>query len=335
MRTTILRFCSALWMGLLWAAFVGLQPSFAQELPASHSVLPEFFVDGFSFAEGPAFDADGNLYVVNYNGPGKIGKITPAGEAEVFCDLQELAPVEGRLSKANGLKVDREGRILAADDSAARLLRIAKDGKSCEILADTFEGKPFHGLNDVALDLAGNIFFTDPTGSNAEKLVGGVYRYDIQTGNVTQIGTGLAFPNGVAVSPDQTKLVVSESQLYRLLVYDLAADGTVSNRRVLIQFPLETRVVDGVEWVGGKHDPDGLVFDTQGRIYVGMWTAGVVNVVDLATGKWLRQYDAGGSQSTNCAFRDGYLYVTVAAKKAVFRTKLGVTGFDYNGKSPR
>ncbi|MDO4557625.1 MAG: SMP-30/gluconolactonase/LRE family protein [Planctomycetia bacterium] len=312
--------------GLVMGLVSGL-PAAEPGLPPSHSVTPEFVVDGFDFAEGPAFDRDGNLYVVNYEGFGKIGRITPDGHASVFCDLQEIAPVEGKISRANGLKVDREGRILAADCGAARLLRIAADGKSAEILADSCDARPFRGLNDLALDREGNIFFTDPDGSNDDTPIGCVYRYDAKTGAVTRVASGLAYPNGVGVTPDQKQVVVSESQRFRLLIWDLTDTGELKNQRVLIRFPLETK--DGI--VGGRHDPDGLIFDTEGRIYVGMWTAGVVNVVDSATGELLRQYDAGGPESTNCHFHDGHLYVSVASKKAVFRLPLGVTGFDYNG----
>ena len=77
--------------------------------------------------------------------------------------------------------------------------------------------------------------------------------------------------------------------------------------------------------------PDGLIFDAKGRLYVGMWTGGFINVVDVSRGQLVRQYDAGGGKATNCHFHNGYLYTTVAAKEAVFRLKLDVEGFDYNG----
>jgi len=297
------------------------------DLPPTHSVEPELHATGFEFAEGPAFDCDGNLYVVNYRGNGNIGRITTDGTASVFCDLRELVPVEDRLPQANGLKVDREGRLIASDSGAGRLLRIAADGQSAEVLANRCEGKHFNSENDVAMDLEGNIFFSDPGGSDAEHPIGSIYRYDIKTAEVALLADGLAFPNGLGVTPDQRYLCLSESQRYRILIFDLEADGTVSNQRVLIDFPRKT--VGPI--IGGDHDPDGLIFDKQGRLYVAMWTAGAVNVVDVASGKLLRQYDAGGSQATNLHFHGGYLYTTVAAKEAVFRLKLGVEGFDYNG----
>lgn len=299
----------------------------AEDLPASHSVRPELYATGFEFAEGPTLDEAGNLYVVNYRGNGNIGRIAPDGTASVFCDLRKMLPVEGRQPQANGLKIDREGRLIAADSGAGRLLRVAADGKSGEVLADRWEADRFNSVNDVALDRRGNIYFSDPGGSSLKNPIGSVYRYDITTAKVSRLDTGLAFPNGLAVTPDQKHLCLAESQRYRVLLYDLADDGTVANRRVLIEFPRETVG----EIVGGPHDPDGMIFDASGRLYVAMWSGGVVNVVEVPSGKLLRQYDAGGSRATNCHFHGGWLYVTVAAKEAVFRLKLGVEGFDYNG----
>ncbi len=292
---------------------VGGQPA---ELPASHAVRPALYATGFEFAEGPALDAAGNLFVVNYRGNGNIGLITPDGTASVFCDLRKLAPVEGRQSQANGLKVDGEGRLIAADAGGGRLLRIAADGKSVEVLADRCEGKRFNAPNDVALDLAGNIYFSDPGSSSADDPSGSIYLYNIKTSKVARLDTELAYPNGLAVTPDQRYLCVSE-------------DGLDGDQRVLIEFPREP---DG-EIRGGEFQPDGMIFDRDGRLYVAMWSGGVVNVVEVPSGRLLRQYDAGGGKATNCHFHDGWLYVTVVAKEAVFRLNLGVDGFDYNASA--
>jgi gluconolactonase len=300
-------------------------------LPPSHSVKAELYATGFEFAEGPAFDAAGNLFVVNYRGNGKIGRITPDGTASVYCDLRQIvpAPVEGRTAQANGLKVDRQGRLIAADAGGGRILRIEQSDPAkppvVEVLAEAFEGKPLNAPNDVALDLAGNIYFSDPGGSNAKKPIGSIYRHDAKTGKISRLDTGLAYPNGLAVAPGQKQLCLAESANYRLLIYNLTSDGRATERRVLIDFPQKT---EGTV-VGGKFEPDGMIFDAAGHLYVGMWTGGVVNVVDISSGKLLRQYDAGGKQATNCHFQDDCLYVTVAAKEAVFRLRLGVKGFCY------
>lgn len=295
------------------------------DLAPSHSVKPELYATGFEFAEGPALDREGNLFVVNYRNNGTIGRIAADGTAKVFCDLRTLAPAGDRKAQANGLKLDRQGRLVASDAGAGRLLRVAADGKSVEVLAETYEGKHFDVINDVGLDLAGNIFFTDPGNSDAKKPTGSIYRYDIQTRKVTRLDTGLAYPNGIAITPDQKHLCVDESARFRVNIYDLAPDGSVSNRRVLSDFPQK----DQGDVRGGEFMPDGMIFDARGRLYVAMWGGSVINVVEVPSGKLIRQYDAGGTLATNCHFHAAYLYTTVASKEAVFRLKLGVEGFDY------
>ncbi len=308
---------------------VGTSSLLAQQhtdLPPSHSVKPELYATGFEFAEGPALDAEGNLFVVNYRYNGTIGRISKDGTASIWCDLEDLVPLEGRNPQANGIKLDPEGRLIVADAGAGRLLRISADGTQAEVLADRCEGMRFQSINDVALDARGNTYFTDPGGSSIENSVGSFYRYDIATKKTERLDTGLAFPNGLAVTPDQKHLCVAESQRYRILIYTFNEEGGIGLRRTLINFPTE----DAGEIRGGKFDPDGMVFDAKGRLYVGMWTGGVVNVIEVPSGKLIRQYDAGGSKATNCHFFGSYLYTTVAAKEAVFRLKLGVDGFSYN-----
>jgi sugar lactone lactonase YvrE len=205
------------------------------------------------------------------------------------------------------------------------LLRISSDGKQAEVLADRCDGARFNAVNDVALDTRGNIYFSDPGGSSAESPIGVVYRYDIATAKVGSVANGMAFPNGLAVSPDQRYLCIAESQRYRVLIFDLDWPH-VTNQRVLVEFPRE----DQGPLRGGLFSPDGMIFDEHGRLYVAMWTGGVINVVEVPSGRILQQYDAGGTKATNCHFHEGCLYTTVASKEAVFRLDLGVRGFDYN-----
>jgi sugar lactone lactonase YvrE len=269
------------------------------------------------------------LYAANYRRLGTIGRITVDGAASIWCDLRQLSPVEGRQVRAGGMKVDVEGRLIVADAGGGRLLRVAATGQQVEVLADRFEGSRFISVSDVALDLKGNIYFTDAgalVSETADKLAGAIYRYDIQTKKIARLASGLACPNGLAVSPDQMYLCVAESQRFRILLFDANTNaGTLLNQRVLIAFPYETRG----NVVTGQFVPDGMVFDAQGRLYVAMWYGGVINVIDVPSGKLVRQYDAGGSQATGCHFSGAYLYVTVAAKEAVFRLKIDVPGHEY------
>jgi len=326
MRHPIRSFAILLW---LWAAVVaGVRAADHADLPPSHSITPELAATGFEFAEGPALNAAGDLFVVNYRYIGTIGRIARDGTAGVFCDLGKILPVEGRQARANGLKLDSQNRLIAADSGAGRLLQIAADGRQAEVLADRWQGKRFNSINDVALDRAGNIYFTDPGESTVRNPIGAVYRYDVGTTKVSRVASDMAYPNGLAVTPDQKHLCVGESRRYRLHIFDIQRDGTLRNQRVLIDFPTETRG----EIIGGLTSPDGMIFDAAGRLYVAMWTGGVIDVVEVPSGKLIRQYDAGGDRATNCHFHNGYLYTTVAAKEAVFRLNLEVEGFDYNGQ---
>ena len=306
--------------GSLWAMAVADERA---DLPEPQAVPPELYATGFEFAEGPALDDAGNLFVVNYRGNGNIGRIAPDGTAAVFCDLRTLLPVAGRKPQANGLKVDRQGRLVVADAGGGRVLRIASDGKSGEVLVEKWNDQQLEQPNDVALDRAGNIYFTDPGTSSAEKPTGSIYRYDHATGAVTRLDTQLAFPNGIGVTPDQRRLCVSSSGNHLIWMYELSPKGEVSPRQLLIDFPK----VPGIR--GSEFVPDGLVFDAQGRLYVAMWSDALIIVVDVPSVKLLRQYDAGGLHASNCHFGGEYLYTTVATKEAVFRLKLGVAGDDY------
>jgi gluconolactonase len=295
------------------------------DLPPTHSINPKLYTAGFEYAEGPALNQDGDIFVANYRANGTIGRITADGTASVFCDLRETRSLEGREVQANGLKIDGEGRLIVADSGAGRLLRISADGKTIDVLADRCEGSRFNSIDDVALDGDGNIFFSDPGGSSVSNPIGSVYRYAIQTAKVTLLATDLAYPDGLAVTPNGKYLCVAEGQRYRLLIFDLSEEGELTNRRVLIDFPTETRGLI----VGGTTPPGGMVFDAAGRLYVAMSTGGVINVVEVPSGKLIRQYSAGGDDATNCHFFKDSLFITVASKEAVFRLNLGVEGYDY------
>lgn len=274
------------------------------KLIASESSLPlqitrEFVVDGISFAEGPAFDSKKNLFFVNYERNGTIGRLSPDGNVNVWVTLPSP-------SMAFGLKSDVHDNILAADMNGKRLLRIAPD-KNITVLADAFEGKPFLGLNDLCLDRKGNIFFTDPNGSDEQNLLGALYRYSTE-GILTCEQTGLAYPNGLAVSADQQKLYVGETSFNRVLAFDLAQDGSLSNKKILHQFP--------------NFSVDGIRVDENGRIWIARLSNDTVDVL-AEDGTLLASYPVG-DRPTNVAWLGTQLYVTLANEHAIVRFDVGV-----------
>jgi gluconolactonase len=288
--------------------------AFAQEGPAPlpAKVEPRLLVRGISFAEGPTFDGKGNLFFVNYKGNGNIGRRTPAGDVTVWLKLPDPAP--GRGGKAPrafpfGLKADAKDRLVAADYGGRRLLRISAH-KKVETLADSFEGRPFNNPNDVCLDRAGNIYFTDPQGPDKGS-AGAVYRYSA-AGKLTRLHTGLKYPNGLAVAPDQKTLYVAETWTRSVVAFDLAGDGALSRQRQVHRFATPS--------------VDGLAVDEHGRVWVARLDNKSVDVLSPA-GKLLASYPVGGDRVTNLAWHEKSLYVTVAGKAgALYRLDVNVRG---------
>ncbi|HJT34817.1 MAG TPA: SMP-30/gluconolactonase/LRE family protein, partial [Pirellulales bacterium] len=289
---------------------------------------PTMYCTGFAFAEGPAIDREGNLYVVNYRQWGTIGKITRQGAASILVDLRKELPADGdRLPSCNGLKIDDDGNLIGAETGTSQIIRVSNDGKKVEVLAREVDGVRLNGLNDVALDQKGNIYFANPGQRN-------VYRISRQGGSLDRLNSEPIGSNGIGVTPDGKHLVTADSEGMRLMILDLA-DGKGTNQRELISFkPAGTpdklaaeakqRLIDQVGV------PDGFVFDEFGRLYVGMWTGEVVHAIEVPSGKLLATYPAGGSQATNVHFYNGDLYVTVAANEAVYKLPLGIRGWRYS-----
>jgi gluconolactonase len=299
---------------LLLAALAIGASAFADDAPSPlpNRVEPRLLVRGISFAEGPTFDSKGNLFFVNYKGNGNIGRRTPAGDVEVWLRLPDAPAAPGRKALRAfpfGLKADRHDRLIAADYGGRRLLRISAD-KKVETLADSYDGRPFNNPNDVCLDRAGNIYFTDPQGPDKGS-AGSIYRF-ATTGRLTRLHGGLKYPNGLVVSPDQKTLYVAQTWTRSLVAFDLGKDGTLSRQRLVHQFKTPT--------------VDGLALDVQGRIWVARLDNKSVDVLS-PDGKLLASYPVGGDRVTNLAWRDRSLYVTVAGKVgAIYRLDVNVRG---------
>jgi gluconolactonase len=208
-----------------------------------------------------------------------------------------------------GLKADATDRLIAADYGGRRLLRISAD-KKVETLADSFEGRPLNNPNDVCLDRAGNTYFTDPQGPDKDS-VGAIYCFSA-AGKLTRLHTGLKYPNGLVVSPDQKSLYVAETWTRSVVAFELAKDGTLSKQRLVHQFPTPT--------------VDGLEVDEHGRIWVARLDNKTVDVLSPA-GRVLASYPVGGDRVTNLAWHETSLYVTVAGRAgAIYRLDVHVRG---------
>jgi len=272
--------------------------------PLQTNITPYPVVANIEFAEGPIFDARGNLFFVNYLRKGTLGKMTPEGTVSVFCETG---------GRVNGLKVDAAGYVIGADAGGKRILRFHPDDASIEVLTDNFQGTFYHSPNDVCLDLAGNVYFSDPSDDTPDAPIGSVYRLGMDR-KVTRLVTGLRYPNGLAVSPNQRQLIVAETMTNRILAYDFLADGSLSEERTLYQFP--------------NSSVDGIMFDEYDHLWVARWLNETVDVITLE-GELVAEVPAGGTKVTNLCFWEKSVYATVAGRHSIHRLDVGVAGKPY------
>jgi gluconolactonase len=276
----------------------------AAELPERLTPYP--VVANIEFAEGPIFDQDGYLYFVNYRSRGMLGRMAPRGLVEAWIDTGGVV---------NGLKYDGNDGLICADHGGKRVTRIDTKRKLIQVLTDSFEGRPYLGPNDVCLDLAGNVYFSDP-GIDSDPVPGAVYRIAMEgpeePGTVTLVAGDLPYPNGLAVHPDQRRLFVATSRTNSIVAFDLDGDGNASNQRLVHEFPNAT--------------VDGMQFDEHGRLWVARWLNGTMDVLDIETGELVRSYPMGGDRVTNLCWWEDSVYVTVAGRHSIERLDAGVRG---------
>ena len=231
----------------------------------------------FGLTEGPVWvqDAGGGHLLFSDLVANVIYKRTPDGVVSVFAENiyngPDLLTVgqqtrSGRMAViiigANGLTLDRQGRVVVASPAARAVLRLETDGTRT-ILADRYEGKRFNGPNDVAVKSNGSIYFTDGNSglrggaaSPAREMAWNGF-YLVKNGAITQLDTNRdfpeAFPNGIALSEDERHLYVTFGR--KIMRYDVRADDTVGNR---------TEFLDVAGNDGLKVDRSGNVFSTTG-----------------------------------------------------------------------
>lgn len=203
--------------------------------------------DGFDGTEGPLPLGDGAVLFTE-NRAGRIVRIEPDGKTAVF-----LAETNG----SNALALNPRGELVSVQTTKPRL-GVLFPVQAARTLVDAFEGKPFGRPNDLIVSSRGDIYFSDP-GTTP----GALYRLSAE-GGLTRLSDDITRPNGVALSPDGRTLYVADTGGEWLIAFDVARNGSVSNRRNLAKIAGMTRSDTGA-LAGGA---DGLAVDGRNRIYV-------------------------------------------------------------------
>jgi len=268
-----------------------------------------------NYCEGVVFDHAGLGYISH----GKwITQFTPDGHHNVWAETG--AP--------NGHKVLADGTHLVCDASQHGVLKLSAEGKLLGFASQECAGEKLRGPNDLTLDTPHNgFYFSDPGGSGIEKLIGTVHYVDA-AGKTTLVDSGLAFPNGIVLTPNGKTLYLAESQKNRVLVYDVQGPGKVANKRTFAELPKKDEALGQID-----NQPDGMCLDAAGNLYIAHYGMKQVQVLN-PDGKLIARLPGGNLTTSNVGFsgpKMDQLYVTggLAEERGwggLFRLDLGRAG---------
>jgi len=199
---------------------------------------------GLGFGESPRWH-EGRLWFANW-GMQEVVTVDLDGNSEIIVRVPTTIP----------FSIDwlPDGRLLVVSGRERLLLRRESDGSlvthaDLSLLCD-------HGCNEIVVDGRGNVYVNgggfDPPGQN---VASGIIALVTPDGSARQVAEGLAFPNGMAVTPDNSTLIIAESHGKRLTAFDIAAGGSLSNRQVWAEL--------------GDGAPDGICIDAENAVWYG------------------------------------------------------------------
>lgn len=218
-----------------------------QRTTVAKGAKPILVSSDFLFTEGPASDAEGNVYFTDQPND-KILKWSTDGVVSVYLDGS---------GRSNGLFFDKSGNLMACADLNNQLWMIDKN-KKVTVLVNEFEGKKLNGPNDLWVDPKGGIYFTDPfykrdywTRSEKEIEQENVYHLSPDRKKLTVAASDFIRPNGIIGTPDGKKLYVSDINARKTYSYTINEDGTLTDRRLFTDM-----------------GSDGMTIDSKGNVYL-------------------------------------------------------------------
>lgn len=278
---------------------IRISPLFVFLFGCVSSATQQFFVASDHTAEnlftnnieGPAFDGEGNLYVVNFEKNGTIGLVKPDGSAELFLTLPEG-------STANSIKFDSRGDMYLADYTGHNVLKVNMDTKAVSVYV---HDDRFNQPNDIIFNKKDQLFASDP---NWKEGTGQLWRID-NNGEAVLLSDEMGTTNGIALSPDEKTLYVNESVQRKIWAFDVDATGNVINKRLFAEFP--------------DFGFDGMACDNKGNLYVTRHGKGTIAILSPG-GEVVREVQLKGKLCSNLVFggEDGQtVFVTMQDRKGI------------------
>ena len=278
---------------------------------------PVRLADSYSFTEGPATDARGNVYFTDQPNNRIYRWDCESGEITLFTDQS---------GRSNGMYFDAQGNLIACADmdnqlwrfdmrsTSGRLLPQGRKNGQAEILITDYRGKLLNGPNDVWISKDGSYYLTDPyfkrdywtRNPERQQPVEGLYYLAPEGKQLVMLDSTLNQPNGLVGTPDGKHLYVAEAKANRILRYDIQTDGSLSNRQVFANM-----------------GSDGMTIDDRGNIYL---TGDGVTVFDK-DGQKIAHFPIPEDWTANVCFggkEHNILFIT--ASKSVYTLKMLVHG---------
>jgi len=256
-----------------------------------------------SFLEGPSFDEDGNLYVVDIPF-GRVFRVDPAGRFAVVAEYD---------GQPNGLKFAPDGNAYIADYKRG-LVRLDVRSGATEIVLEA-EEHGFIGLND--LFFAGDVcYITDQGQSGLHEPIGRVLRWNYRSGELKCLMDGIPSPNGIVLDSAGSAVLVAVTRANAVWRLPLMLDGSTSKVGVFVQ-------------LSGGFGPDGMAVDVEGNVAVCHPGLGAVWLFDCRGEPIMRIDSPVEPVVTNCAYGgpgNEYLYITEADSGAILRAKMPFAG---------
>lgn len=216
--------------------------------------VAEKLADGFEFTEGPVF----------LKGLGLLFSDIPENKVYLYQQNAKVVEFLKNSGNSNGLAINSKNQLILAQHGL-RQVALLDSNQQFITLVNNYKGKRLNSPNDLTLHSDGSVFFTDPTygiKSEDEELgFCGIYHF-ASNHQLYLLDSSLNKPNGIALSPDEKKLYVSDSELNNIYSWEIIDDSTIVNKLKLIHMV-----------TGGN--ADGLKVDHEGNLYcsgpIGIW----------------------------------------------------------------
>lgn len=299
-----------------------LDPDFDQLVPKDAKL--EKIADGFTWVEGPVWNKQGGYLLFSDIPANAVYKWKADEGTSVFLTSSGYSgttPFAGKEPGSNGLTFDALGRLVLCRHGDRQIGRLEPDG-TITPLAQRFDGHRINSPNDLVFKSNGDLYFTDPPFGLPKAFedvgkapVQGVYRL-AKDGTVSLLIREIKAPNGIAFSPDEKTLYVSDVDPTRAawLAYDVKDDGTVAYGRVLF---------DATRWRTDPYfGPDGFKVDQHGYIFGAR--PGGLNVI-APDGRLLGTID-NGQPTSNVAWGEDGRTLFITGGPSVYRIRLTTKG---------